>query len=102
MSNDRTTEILNYLTAISRDVGELRAEVKEMRAEIKQINTRLEQVETRLEQIEARSVQMDARLVRMERDHRQRLDRIAGAVLTMRADVDELQDRVVELESKQA
>ncbi len=91
MSTDRTTEILNYLTAISRDIGE-------MRDEIKQINKRLEQIEMRVEQ-------MDGRLVRMERDQRQqiqRLDRIAGAVLTMRADVEELQDRVVELESKQA
>jgi chromosome segregation ATPase len=84
MSTDRTTEILNYLTAISRDVGELRAEVK-------QISTQL--------------VQMDARLERMEREQKRqgrRLDRIEGLVQTLRADVDDLQDRVAELEGKQA
>jgi hypothetical protein len=28
MSTDRTTEILNYLTAISREVGEMRSEMQ--------------------------------------------------------------------------
>ncbi len=72
MSEDRTTEILNYLTAISRDLGELRAEVK-------QISTRLDQ--------------MEARLTSMEREQRlqgQRLDRIQGMLLTMCGDVGEL------------
>ena len=79
MDNDRTTEILNYLTAISRDVGELRADVK-------QINTRLEQLEARTEKIEAR-------LTSIEREQRlqgQRLDRIEGMLLIMRGDVSEL------------
>ena len=98
MSNDRTTEILNYLTAISRDVGELRRDVGELRADVKQINTRLEQLEARTEKIEAR-------LTSIEREQRlqgQRLDRIEGMLLIMRGDVSELQDRVSALESKQA
>ena len=97
MSNDRTTEILNYLSAISRDVGELRAEVKELRAETQQINTRLEKVEARLENVETR-------LTSMEREQKlqgQRLDRIQGMLLIMRSDVSELQDRVSALETKQ-
>ncbi|MFL6211868.1 MAG: hypothetical protein ACJ74W_23685 [Pyrinomonadaceae bacterium] len=112
MSTDRTTEILNYLTAISRDVGELRTEVKQLGTQLAQINerltqveARLDQVETRLEQLETRFEQMDARLGRMERaqrQHGQRFDRMVGTVLTMRADVEELQDRVAELEAKQA
>ncbi|MDQ3686318.1 MAG: hypothetical protein M3430_12080 [Acidobacteriota bacterium] len=74
MSTDRLTEILNYVTAISRDVGEFRADV-------------------------------NARFDRIEREQRlqgQRLDRIEGMLLTMRADVSELQDRVGALESKRA
>ena len=74
MSTDRTTEMLNYLSAISREVGEMRTE----------INTRLERIE------------------REQRLQGQRLDRIEGMLLTMRGDVGELQDRVTVLESKQA
>ena len=83
MSQDRTTEILNYLTAISRDVGELRAEVK---------------------QIIMRPEQREARLTNIEREQRlqgQRLDRIEGMSLIMRSDVSQLQDRVSALEGKQ-
>lgn len=72
MSTDRTTEMLNYLSAISREVGEMRTE-------------------------------MNKRLDRIEREQRlqvQRLDRIEGLLLTTRADVGELQDRVTVLESK--
>jgi chromosome segregation ATPase len=97
MSNDRTTEILNYLTAISRDVGELRRDVGELRVEVKQINTRLDQIESRLTQLEAR-------LTSIEREQRlqgKRLDRIEGISLIMRSDVSELQDRVSDFESKQ-
>jgi chromosome segregation ATPase len=74
MSTDRTTEILNYLSAISREVGEMRTE----------INGRLDRID------------------REQRLQGQRLDRIEGMLLTMRADVGELQDRVTVLESKQA
>ena len=81
MSTDRTTEILNYLSAISREVGELRTDV----------NARFSEVNTRLERIE-----------REQRLQGQRLDRIEGMLLIMRSDVSELQDRVGVLESKQA
>jgi hypothetical protein len=74
MSTDRTTEMLNYLSAISREVGEMRTE----------INGRLERIE------------------REQRLQGQRLDRIEGMLLMMRAEVGELQDRVTALESKQA
>jgi predicted nuclease with TOPRIM domain len=91
MSTDRTTEILNYLTAISRDVGELRAEVKQLSAQFTQLEARFEQMEARF-----------GRMEREQRQHGQRFDRMAGTVLTMRADIEELQDRVAELEGKQA
>jgi predicted nuclease with TOPRIM domain len=79
MSTDRTTEILNYLSAISREVGELRTE---MNARFSEVNTRLERIEREL------------------RQHGRRLDRIESLVLTTRADIDELQERVDVLEGK--
>ena len=88
MSTDRTTEILNYLSAISREVGELRTE---MNARFAEVNTRLDRIETEV-----------ARIGREQRLQGRRLDRIEGLVLTTRGDVDELQDRVGVLEDKQA
>jgi hypothetical protein len=73
MSTDRTTEMLNYLSAISREIGEMRNDM----------NKRLERIE------------------REQRLQGQRLDRIEGMLLIMRSDVSELQDRVGVLESKQ-
>ena len=80
MSNDRTTEILNYLTAISRDVGELRAEIKQMSTQLIEINARLDRIE------------------REQKRQGRRLERIEGQVQTMRADVEDLQDATAELE----
>ena len=88
MSTDRLTEILNYLTAISRDVGEFRQEFRQFRNET---NARLDKIEQRLDKVE-----------REQRQMVQLLNRIAASVLMARADIDELQDRVTELESKQA
>jgi BMFP domain-containing protein YqiC len=81
MSTDRTTEILNYLSAISREVGELRTEM----------NARFDHLEGEV-----------ARIGREQRLQGRRLDRIESLVLTTRADIDELQDRVEVLEEKQA
>ena len=81
MSTDRLTEIVNYLSAISREIGEFRSEV----------NARLSEVEARLERVE-RELRMQGR----------RLDRIEGLVLTTRSEVADLEDRVVALESRQA
>jgi hypothetical protein len=88
MSADRTTEILNYLSAISREVGEIRVEM----------NTRFSELTTRLDRIESEV----ARIGREQRLQGRRLDRIEGLVLTTRGDVDELQDRMGVLEDKQA
>ncbi|HYH84047.1 MAG TPA: hypothetical protein VEX60_01105 [Pyrinomonadaceae bacterium] len=51
MSTDRLTEILNYLSAMSRDIGEFRAETKKQFDELK---SRLDSVETRLDGFEKR------------------------------------------------
>lgn len=81
MSTDRTTEILNYLSAISREVGDMRKEMN------------------------ARFTEIDTRLTRIEREQRlqvQRLDRIEGMLLTTRSEIGELQDRMTAVESKQS
>jgi hypothetical protein len=48
MSTDRTTEILNYLSAISRDVGELSTEMNSLRADMNARFDRLEAEVTRI------------------------------------------------------
>jgi predicted nuclease with TOPRIM domain len=88
MSTDRTAEMLNYLSAISRDVGELRKEMGELRAEM---NARFTEINSRLERVE-----------RELRQQGRRLDRIESIMLKMRADVDELDERVEALEGKRA
>jgi septal ring factor EnvC (AmiA/AmiB activator) len=70
VSNDRTTEIINYLSAISHDVGELRREVGELRAEVKQLSERVDRLEARVAQVEAR-------LERVEREQRNQGRRLA-------------------------
>ncbi|HEV2763389.1 MAG TPA: hypothetical protein VGV38_10475 [Pyrinomonadaceae bacterium] len=76
-TDDRLTEIINYLSAMSRDVGELRRDVTGLRQELNEFrgetNERLERlearvaaVETRAERIESRTDRMDSRLERLE------------------------------------
>lgn len=45
MSTDRTTELLNYVSAISREIGAFRAETKQQFADV---NTRLDTLEMRM------------------------------------------------------
>lgn len=99
MSTDRLTEILNYLTAMSRDVGEFR---QEFRQEIKQFR---EETNARFDKIEQRLDKIEQRLDKVEREYRQTsqlLNRVGGSLIMTRADIDELQDRVTALEGKGA
>ncbi|MCA1631908.1 MAG: hypothetical protein LC785_10445, partial [Acidobacteria bacterium] len=83
---DRTAEMLNYLSAISREVGEMRTEMN-----------------ARFAGVEARFAEMGTRLDRIERElrqHTKRLDRIEAMALASRADVEDVQDRVDALEEK--
>ncbi|MDQ3744609.1 MAG: hypothetical protein M3444_09530 [Acidobacteriota bacterium] len=86
MSTDRFTEILNYLSAMSRDVGEFRQEFRQFREEA---NARFEKMEGQLETL--RSEQRET--VRL-------ISRVMGALQIFRADIDELDDRVTALERK--
>ncbi|HKP72855.1 MAG TPA: hypothetical protein VJT82_07955 [Pyrinomonadaceae bacterium] len=64
MSTDRTTEILNYLSAISREVGEMCTGMNALRSDL---TARLERIETEVN-----------RIGREQRLQGQRLDRIEG------------------------
>jgi chromosome segregation ATPase len=68
MSTDRTTEILNYLSAMSRDIGEFRQETK---ARFDRIEARLDKIEARLDRIEARLDEIEARLDALESEMKQ-------------------------------
>jgi len=86
MSTDRLTEIVNYLSAISREIGEFRSEV----------NARFDRLETRVGRLE-----METRESRMEmRAITTRFDRLESRVLEIRADTRDLDDRVSVLEGK--
>jgi hypothetical protein len=88
MSTDRTAEMLNYLSAISREVGEFRAETN---ARLTEVNARFTEMGTKFDRIE-----------RELRQHTKRPDRIEGMALASRADVEDLQDRADALEGKRA
>ena len=80
MSTDRLTEILNFLSAISRDIGAFRTET----------NARLDRLEA---DVSALRADVRALTVRFDSDH--------AVVFETRADLRELEDRVGALEGKQ-
>lgn len=81
MSADRTTEILNYLSAMTRDIAEMRAALEtrlgRLEAEVRAVVTRLDRIESTVLQTRA-------------------------DVLQNRADTRDLEDRIAVFERKQA
>ena len=59
MSTDRFTEILNYLSAMSREIGEFRSETK---ARLDALETRMGGVETRIDGVETRLGGLEAEM----------------------------------------
>jgi predicted RNase H-like nuclease (RuvC/YqgF family) len=115
MSTDRTTEILNYLSAMSRDVGDLRTQVGEVRVEIGDLrgeignlrgeigNLRGEIGEVRTE-MRTGMDKLSGEVVEVRKEVRaltNRFDRLEARVLNTHADVDDLEGRVAALEGKQ-
>lgn len=107
MSTDRTTEILNYLSAISRDVGELRTDVNNLRTEVGELRTEVRELRTEVNdlrtEMNTRFSEVNTRLDGIERAQRlqgRRLERVEGLMQTARADIEELQDHVDTLEGK--
>jgi predicted nuclease with TOPRIM domain len=52
MNEDRSKEILNYVTAMAREVGEFRAETK---ARFEQLGTRMDGLEARMDGLETQT-----------------------------------------------
>ncbi len=86
MSEERTAQMLNYLSAISREVGEFRQEFNQFRQEA---NTRLAALEEQFKIFKLEQRQMS-----------QTLSRAIAVLVATNADVGELQDRVTLLEGK--
>jgi hypothetical protein len=86
MSTDRLTEILNYLSAMSRDIGAFRAEV----------NARFDTVEPRVGNIEMqlREVRTDIRLMN------RKFDVVAKGFMDLQAYQLDLEKRTETLERK--
>ena len=116
MSSDRTTEILNYVSAISREVGALRMEMK----------TRFEQLETEMGTVKAEVgtvkaemrtgfAQLETRMSGIETEMRTGFEGVRGDVrhlgrkvdimnqdlLKVRADQRDLEGHMDALERKQ-
>ena len=110
MSSDRTTEILNYVSAISREVGALRMEMK----------PRFEQLETEMGTVKAEMrtgfAQLETRMSGIETEMRTGFEAVRGDVrhlgrkveimnqdlLKVRADQRDLEGHMDALERKQA
>ncbi len=97
MSTDRFTEILNYLSAMSREMGEFRAENKKQLGEINlrldTVEKRLDVIEKRLDAVETRLDGMDTRLSGVEK----RLDHFE---IVMRAKFDDVSSDIRRLHHK--
>lgn len=114
MSEDRTAEIIRYVSAMAREFGEHRQEMRQFRHEFNQFreetNSRLGNVESRLGNVEGRLGNVEGQLggleeqfvifKREQRQMSQLVSRIASAVIAAGADVEELRDRMTLLEGK--
>lgn len=100
MSEDRTAEILRYVSAMARDFGEHRQEMKEFRQEFNGLRQEFNQfrgeTNARFESLE----QQFQVFKREQRQLSQLVNRVVSAVLAVSTDVDELQDRLTLLEGK--
>ena len=85
MSTDRTAEILNYVSAISREIGAFRAETQ----------ARLERMETEM-QAGFEAVRTDIRLLKRQ------FEAMTQDLMEVRRDQRDLEVRLSALESKQA
>lgn len=88
MSADRDAEILRYLSAISRDIGEFR----------KETNERLEKLEKLAEQTNERLDKLESRMKAVE----YRLKIIWREFLNMNSQLEEHDDRLHKLEESTA
>jgi len=121
MSTDRTTEILNYLTAITRDIGEFRAETKSrfdgletrvgalerhfdvLAAHVEKLDARMERFDARMERFDARMERFEIGLDDVRRSVRQLHHKFEGnseEMMDLRSDSRDLRKRVEIIEKK--
>jgi predicted nucleic acid-binding Zn-ribbon protein len=79
--DERLTQIINYVAAISREVGEFRQEFREFRAET---NARFERLEARLDGVESRVGSIESRVSSVD----SRTDRIDSRLGRLESKVD--------------
>lgn len=97
MSTDRTTEILNYLSAMSREIGTFRAETKQQFVEV---NSRLDSLETRVGNVET---EMRTGFEQVRKDIRaltHQYDEFAVDLMALRGRQRDLEKRTEVLEKK--
>jgi chromosome segregation ATPase len=63
MSSDRLTEILNYLSAISRDIGAFRSETNKR---LEALDARMDRLEVRMDRLEVRVENLETRMGNLE------------------------------------
>lgn len=111
MSTDRLTEILNYLSAMSRDIGAFRTETNSrfdaLETRVGRIETHLDSLEERVSRFEgsmnARFEAMNVRFDEFRSDVRRltrKFDVVTEDLLELRTDYRELDKRVEALERK--
>ena len=107
MSEDRTAEILRYISAMAREFGEHRQEMNQFRQEMNQFRQEVDQFRadtySRLGGLEGRLGGLEEQFVIFKREQRQMsqlVSRVASAVIAAGADVEELRDRMTLLEGK--
>jgi len=94
MSTDRTAEILNYLSAMSRDIGEFRLETK----------ARFDTLESRLDRLEAEVKELKEGLASVRTELRLLTRKVGALILEgaeSRARLDDFEARLEALEGKQ-
>ncbi|HEY0077152.1 MAG TPA: hypothetical protein VGB73_00790 [Pyrinomonadaceae bacterium] len=99
MSADRLTEVLNYLSAISRDVGELRTEVRANATKLEELRA---DVDAKFEELRA---EMNAGFEQVRTDIRHlkhKMEIVTQDLMDLRTDGRELRKRMDVLESKGA
>ena len=91
MSTDRTTEILNYLSAMSREIGEFRADTKRQFAE----------VNSRLDSLDARVGNLDTRVGSLETEVRTGFEKVHTDMRMMKHKFDEFAVDMMDLRGRQ-
>lgn len=114
MNEDRSKEILNYLTAIAREVGELRQEtktrldtlelsVKVLVSDVGELRRRSDVLDARVERFDARMERFEGALDDMRRSVRllgHKFGAVSEEIAELRADDRDLRKRVEAVEKK--